>query len=29
MPLRIDKNGDRYWYNEKGQLHRENGPAIE
>jgi len=29
MPLKIDEWGNRYWYNEKGQLHRENGPAIE
>ena len=29
MPLKIDKDGNRKWYNSKGQLHREDGPAIE
>lgn len=27
--LVIYKNGDRFWKNEKGQLHRIGGPAIE
>lgn len=27
--LKIDKNGTKSWHNEKGQLHREDGPAIE
>lgn len=27
--LEIDKNGNRRWFNEKGQLHREDGPAVE
>ena len=27
--LTIYKDGNRRWYNEKGQLHRLNGPAIE
>ena len=26
---RIDKNGNRMWFNEKGEYHRENGPAVE
>jgi hypothetical protein len=26
--LQIDPDGTRYWY-EDGQLHRENGPAVE
>jgi hypothetical protein len=25
----IDSNGNKYWYNEQGYLHREDGPAIE
>ena len=25
----IDKNGDKYWRNSKGQYHRTNGPAVE
>jgi hypothetical protein len=25
----IDANGSKHWYNEQGQLHRENGPAWE
>jgi hypothetical protein len=25
----IGKNGDTRWHNEYGQLHREDGPAIE
>ena len=25
----VDNNGTKRWYNEQGQLHRENGPAIE
>ena len=25
----INKNGTKYWYNEKDQLHRLDGPAIE
>jgi hypothetical protein len=27
--LEIDKNGNRRWKNEKGELHREDVPAIE
>jgi hypothetical protein len=27
--VETDKNGDRYFYNDKGQLHRLTGPAIE
>jgi hypothetical protein len=27
--LRINKEGSRFWYNSKGELHRENGPAVE
>ena len=27
--LIIDKYGNKYWSNEKGQLHREDGPAFE
>ena len=30
MPnLKIDNNGNKRWYNSDGQLHREDGPAIE
>jgi hypothetical protein len=25
----ISENGDKIWYNTQGQLHREEGPAIE
>ena len=25
----IDAQGNKYWRNAKGQLHREDGPAIE
>lgn len=25
---KIHPNGDNYWYNEKGQIHREDGPAV-
>ena len=27
--LKIDKNGVRFWRNEKGEFHRINGPAVE
>jgi hypothetical protein len=27
--LNIDKYGNKKWYNSKGDLHREDGPAIE
>ena len=27
--LKINKEGNRYWKNEKGKLHRDRGPAIE
>jgi hypothetical protein len=27
--LIIDENGDKYWRNKKGKLHRIDGPAIE
>jgi len=27
--LYIDKFGNRYWYNDDGYLHRNNGPAVE
>lgn len=27
--LKIDKNGDRFWLNEDGMLHRIDGPAVE
>jgi len=26
---KIDKFGTKRWYNSKGQLHREDGPAVE
>jgi hypothetical protein len=26
---KIDNDGNKYWINEKGELHREDGPAIE
>lgn len=26
---RFDRTGDKRWYNDKKQLHREDGPAIE
>ena len=29
MVLRIYKNGSREWRNQKGQLHRLDGPACE
>ena len=25
----IDLDGDKVWFNNKGEIHRENGPAIE
>ena len=25
----INENDDKFWYNEKGQYHRDDGPAIE
>ena len=28
-PTKIDKFGNKYWHNEKGKLHREDGPAKE
>ena len=27
--LKIDHKGNKTWYNEKGQYHREDGPAFE
>ena len=27
--VKVDSNGDRFWHNEKNQLHREDGPAVE
>ena len=27
--LKINKEGDRFWYNKKNLLHREDGPASE
>ena len=24
----IDQDGNKFWYNEQGKLHREDGPAI-
>ena len=27
--LTIDENGDKYWRNKEGELHRIDGPAIE
>ena len=27
--VEIDAKGTKFWYNEKGQYHREDGPAIE
>jgi hypothetical protein len=27
--VRVYENGNKNWYNEKGQYHREDGPAIE
>ena len=27
--MEIDKNGNKFWYNSKGELHRTDGPAIE
>jgi len=27
--VEVYPNGDRFWYNEKDQLHREDGPAFE
>lgn len=29
MNPKIDSKGHKYWYNDKGLLHRLNGPAIE
>ena len=29
MDKRIDEHGNTRYYNEQGQLHREDGPAIE
>lgn len=26
--FKVHPNGDTYWYNEKGQIHREDGPAV-
>lgn len=28
-PTKVNANGTREWHNSKGQLHRENGPALE
>ena len=27
--VRVYDNGDIYWRNQEGQLHREDGPAVE
>ncbi len=27
--VEVNTDGDCYWYNEKDQLHREDGPAVE
>ena len=27
--VQVFDNGDNYWYNKKGQFHREDGPAVE
>ena len=27
--VKVYSNGDKWWYNEKDQRHREDGPAIE
>lgn len=27
--LWIDENGNRFWFNKEGELHRKDGPAIE
>lgn len=27
--LEIDESGNRFWYNEDGDFHREDGPAVE
>jgi len=27
--METDKYGNRYWYNQNGLLHREDGPAVE
>ena len=27
--LQIDQFGNKWWFNENRQLHRENGPAVE
>ena len=24
----VDRSGDVYWYNEEGDIHREDGPAV-
>lgn len=29
MTQRTDRNGTVWYYNDQGQLHREDGPAIE
>ena len=29
MPVKIDEEGNRNWFNEEGERHREDGPAIE
>jgi hypothetical protein len=29
MRIDIDSGGNKYWYNDDGQLHREDGPAME
>ena len=26
--VKVNSSGDRYWYNEKDQRHREDGPAV-
>ena len=28
MNPRIDKYGNQFWYNEQGQVHRTDGPAV-
>jgi len=29
MYTETDKDGSKFWYNDQGQLHRQDGPAIE
>jgi len=29
MPLKINKDGTRYWFDSEKQRHREDGPAVE